>query len=1204
MAGAQDYGLFIGRYDGYYPNATPVGVSVNSTNYSNITNACITSGKVSFELTTRTLTLENATINGTIHSYGDITINLIGDNYINSVDSSAIISDITSNAPNIKFKGAGRLLATPYSNECIAGFNAPSYEDGQTLLLGNLYYFSVIGTQLFDGGSDHISTAADLKKLAAYVNNGYITSGTITLDNDINCSTLGTMEPIGKSTNPFTASFYGNNKTISNLTVSSTGEAGLFGVIQNGSVSNLNLSNCTITGGNYAGAVAGKGPGAGNITQVHVKGTTTVTATTPGAIVGHFDSGTLTYAYYDYTVTTTITGGGTSSEYTPRAIGEEGNGGAGGDNATQDRVLYTKLLTASPATYGTLDTYYITQNNYTDNNKFAPGQTAYVKATPESGFEVLDVSVTYTENSIPKIITPVLDTQKSGNGVFYFSFTMPDAAATATVTFVSSSGIIVAGHAAPAAGGAITGTGITGTVSFTPATTTTPNILTLNEATITGQIISNVGDLTIFLTEISKIQAAGSETSLILSTNNGELSFDTNPAATGSLEFKDDTGNAIFAGEPISGFTSKAYLNGIDYNATDKTIGLTLYDVWVNGVKINSASKTDVMGDGKITYDSDNRILTLKDGTTIPDYGISVDPSSDLTVVLDGTINVTGSTYAFNTNGDKINFVKATEDTSVNLTAKCGLGHHPISFDFITLGSGLYWKPIDSQTTVITTDPKFVIVGDYVITDQPVTSSGTITYDSTNKVLTIDGFALTDNSNLNNDPVPPTYIKSGVVGLTVKLKGNSEINYSRNDYIFEAIGTGATILFDGTEGGKLDMQINSNSQPFGGFAEIKYNKLAYWNTTGNNHTIQAPTAPEMAPNANNEVELTKPYADGSIKYSIVYADGTAGVSDATYSAPFAMAAPGTVTAWVEANDVTTSTVKGKYFGYKDAPFTMLANETKTPELIPAIETGDYIGYATASTPYSSSEPGVATFDGTITAVAFGNTTLTTKMAYSGQTANVVILNYNNQFETVVKVGREFTNYVNFAPGQSYATFCNTDAEDWTLPDGITVYGVRIPNSGNEVELSEIKFIPGNSTGYFTVLLKRDDTSKTSFGTVTKYTRKATDNLPVNHLHFTSDPQGLTTNGKQYILYKDEFVKATGKIIGPVGYLENTTTNPARGFVIEGGGDGSTAIDDTLINNEEETGNGEWYDLQGRRIAKPTKAGLYIVNGKKVVINNK
>jgi hypothetical protein len=45
-------------------------------------------------------------------------------------------------------------------------------------------------------------------------------------------------------------------------------------------------------------------------------------------------------------------------------------------------------------------------------------------------------------------------------------------------------------------------------------------------------------------------------------------------------------------------------------------------------------------------------------------------------------------------------------------------------------------------------------------------------------------------------------------------------------------------------------------------------------------------------------------------------------------------------------------------------------------------------------------------------------------------------------------------------------------------------------------------------------------------------------------------------------------------------------------------DESTGIDATLVNSEKV--NGVVYDLQGRRVSQPAK-GLYIVNGKKVVI---
>jgi hypothetical protein len=37
-----------------------------------------------------------------------------------------------------------------------------------------------------------------------------------------------------------------------------------------------------------------------------------------------------------------------------------------------------------------------------------------------------------------------------------------------------------------------------------------------------------------------------------------------------------------------------------------------------------------------------------------------------------------------------------------------------------------------------------------------------------------------------------------------------------------------------------------------------------------------------------------------------------------------------------------------------------------------------------------------------------------------------------------------------------------------------------------------------------------------------------------------------------------------------------------------------------VNSEKRTVNSDIYDLQGRRIAQPTK-GLYIVNGRKVVV---
>ena len=58
-----------------------------------------------------------------------------------------------------------------------------------------------------------------------------------------------------------------------------------------------------------------------------------------------------------------------------------------------------------------------------------------------------------------------------------------------------------------------------------------------------------------------------------------------------------------------------------------------------------------------------------------------------------------------------------------------------------------------------------------------------------------------------------------------------------------------------------------------------------------------------------------------------------------------------------------------------------------------------------------------------------------------------------------------------------------------------------------------------------------------------------------------------------------------------------TTNAARSIGIGDGG--ATAIENYEFRIPNSAG--AWYDLQGRRIEKPTRKGLYIRNGVKVVV---
>ena len=69
-------------------------------------------------------------------------------------------------------------------------------------------------------------------------------------------------------------------------------------------------------------------------------------------------------------------------------------------------------------------------------------------------------------------------------------------------------------------------------------------------------------------------------------------------------------------------------------------------------------------------------------------------------------------------------------------------------------------------------------------------------------------------------------------------------------------------------------------------------------------------------------------------------------------------------------------------------------------------------------------------------------------------------------------------------------------------------------------------------------------------------------------------------------------------------LNGTSSSGTRSYYDIDGSDGTTALRE--VKNEgvkgEKWNDGEWYTLQGRKFTtKPTKPGLYILNGKKIVI---
>ncbi len=179
---------------------------------------------------------------------------------------------------------------------------------------------------------------------------------------------------------------------------------------------------------------------------------------------------------------------------------------------------------------------------------------------------------------------------------------------------------------------------------------------------------------------------------------------------------------------------------------------------------------------------------------------------------------------------------------------------------------------------------------------------------------------------------------------------------------------------------------------------------------------------------------------------------------------------------------------------------------------------------------------------------------------------------------------------NAAEGAKWMTFYN-DRYNFQADASTQVFKAEL--SGTTITLHEVtdKIVNAN-TG---VVLKTtgDDNP------VMTLTTSASSNTDTNSLKGVTDVEGVTSDGTYYVLnYKEAtgvgFYKLTnGKKLG-LGKAYLQTASSSNFFGMDEETTGLKSID-----------NGQWimdnyYDLSGRKVANPKK-GLYIVNGKKVII---
>ena len=277
-------------------------------------------------------------------------------------------------------------------------------------------------------------------------------------------------------------------------------------------------------------------------------------------------------------------------------------------------------------------------------------------------------------------------------------------------------------------------------------------------------------------------------------------------------------------------------------------------------------------------------------------------------------------------------------------------------------------------------------------------------------------------------------------------------------------------------------------------------------------------------------------------------------------------------------ETATVDVTGITLAPATADMTVGGTQTLTANVLPDNATDKTVTWTT-------SNAAVATVaNGVVTAVAAGTATIT------ATATNGTADTSDDQTATcTVTVSNPTVTANEGATGEYWATYYN-GTTSFTADENTTVFQAAL--SGSSLTLTEVpnREIPATKA----VILK------SSSATITLTPASTTETLEGNELQGTAT--SITNPGNAYVLNKTAtngvgFYKlsATATIGANKAYLMYSGPSLARGYF---GFDETTGIE--MPTAEVIDADAVVYDLQGRRVAQPTK-GLYIVNGKKVII---
>ena len=1020
----------------------------------------------------------------------------------------------------------------------------------------------------------------------------------------------------GGYTNGAIAEFFNGvieNCTVSSCTISGGRTGGIAGYVWNGStITNCSVMNSTLTDGGTMGGIAGMAEGnvniqnctvdgctittteenaniggivennAADISKCIVKGTSIICGANSiaAAIVPDANSGTFVGNYYYGDVTITI-GGTTLSGHTQRGTGytDNSNNYIYSDIFTDDGVvLYTQHL-KFPAedAYGSVaevaGAYY--EKLGSTLVTAAPGVTTQLAVTPKSGYVPSEATVTYTPTGgASQTITPT----KAADSYTY-SFTMPDAEATFALTYatdLSSNSYSYQVASQDYTGSAVVLPAVTmhnpTSVAATPLTPGTDYTIEGYKDSQKQALNSAPVDAGSYYVTIKGMGNYAGTVDVAFTINQIDLNNVT-IAAIGDQTY---TGSAI---EPAVTVT----MNGASVNANEYTIG---YSNNTNATTANSLATVTLTSTGK-NYTA----ATTKSAT----FNI-VKAAAAISYAITSVSKTFGDatfTNALTNTGDGAVSYASSNTTVANIDAATG--------EVTIVGPGTA-----TITATVTDGANYSYAtptATYTLTVSKI--AGTISYATTSIAKTFGDAAFTNPLTLTGD---------GTVSYSTSNAAVAKVDATTGEVTITGDGT-ATITATVTDGATYTYATSTASYTITvGTSGMNVTATGYTGTyDGQAHGITV-TAPDGA---------TVKYGETDGTYNL---DASPTYTNAgTYTVYYQVTKPGYTTVTSSAT-VTISKAKAtvKYERYE---FTVKIGESFNAPYVTVDPQGLTLTYRSTDTEVAT----VNAQTGEVTLIAPGKVNIYAEFAgdenYEAASDYYILTVLQRDIEPIDE------DVVYSMNDNDFITTNDEGNQEEVKLDNTVIYDIlyTLDTSGD----------PSESDGYDEteqcVVLNHSMTDNDVNRIINKDIKPGTDEYADEYTGLTF----LVPAGKGYVII-DSRTDGEYQMMVKIGELAPVAFNhpnrekdsvfyecsaPTLVYVYNGGKVSNARMDANhrakktkgyvkiySVTRSSSVGDGierinmdaleesdRWYDLQGNRINRPTKKGIYILRGQKVIV---